>query len=163
MKLLADVTPPAIYHGCSIQKNFEEEKFTLVNMTSCGRHNVRKHREINNGDQYITLGFSLNLNCLYKREAVSWGSRDYMERSGKGLTISLAIRNKSPNKKKMQGLPILKLLTNISGIYSGSLIIIQIVSKQTTSKLSYLKKSHLYNLIPTPLLSTPFGEYNSQQ
>ena len=28
MKLLAVVTPPSIYHGCSTQKTFWEEKFT---------------------------------------------------------------------------------------------------------------------------------------
>ena len=50
MKFLAVVTPsPAIYHGLSTWKKFWEEKFTPVNMTSCGRHNVRKHREIKNG------------------------------------------------------------------------------------------------------------------
>ena len=28
MKLLAVVTPPSIYHGCSTRKTFWEEKFT---------------------------------------------------------------------------------------------------------------------------------------
>ena len=28
MKLLAVVTPPSIYHGCSTRKTFREEKFT---------------------------------------------------------------------------------------------------------------------------------------
>ena len=49
MKLLAVVTPLSIYHGCSNLKMFWEEKFTLgefvaLNMKSCGRYNVRKHR-----------------------------------------------------------------------------------------------------------------------
>ena len=53
MKLLAVVTPPSIYHGCSTWKTFWEENYTLgeftpVNMKNCDRHNVRKHREINN-------------------------------------------------------------------------------------------------------------------
>ena len=42
-KILAVVTPPSIYHGCSIWKTFWEEKFTPENMKNCGCHNVRKH------------------------------------------------------------------------------------------------------------------------
>ena len=53
MKLLAVVTPPSIYHGLSTWKTFWEEKFTPVNTTSFGRRNVRKHRDIKNGEQYI--------------------------------------------------------------------------------------------------------------
>ena len=64
MKLLADLTPTYIYHGWSTRKIFWEEKVTLgeftpVNMKNCGRRNVRKHRDINNGDNYITLDISL--------------------------------------------------------------------------------------------------------
>ena len=55
IKLLAVVTPPSIYHGCSTWKIFWEEKFTgeenftlgeftSANMKNCGRCNVRKHR-----------------------------------------------------------------------------------------------------------------------
>ena len=57
MNLLAIVTPPSIYHGCSTQKMFWEGKFTdeenstlgefsAVNMKTCGRQNFGKHREI---------------------------------------------------------------------------------------------------------------------
>ena len=62
MNLLAVVTPPPIYHGCSTRKTFWEEKFTgeeklfsAVNMKSCGRINVRKHKEIKGIDKYVTL------------------------------------------------------------------------------------------------------------
>ena len=56
MKILAVVTPPSIYHGCFNQKTFWEENFILgeftpVNMKNCGRHNVRKHRDIKNGEK----------------------------------------------------------------------------------------------------------------
>ena len=62
MKLLAVVTPPSIYHGCSTQKTFleenliGEEKFTLcefiaVNMKNCGDRNVRKHRDTKGSDK----------------------------------------------------------------------------------------------------------------
>ena len=51
MKLLAVVTPPYIYHGCSTRKTFWEGKFTgeenlfsSVNMKNCDRRNVRKHK-----------------------------------------------------------------------------------------------------------------------
>ena len=59
MKLLEVLTPPSIYHGWSNRKTFWEEKFTLgdftpVNMKNCGRSNVRKYREIQNGEKYIT-------------------------------------------------------------------------------------------------------------
>ena len=54
MNLLAVVTPPSIYHGCSTHKTFwegkltGEEKVTLVefsdlNMKMFGRCNVSKH------------------------------------------------------------------------------------------------------------------------
>ena len=57
IKILAVVTPLSIYHGCSTREKFWEEnftgeekftlgEFTAVNMKNCGRHNVRKHREI---------------------------------------------------------------------------------------------------------------------
>ena len=50
MNFLTVVTPPLdIYHGCSTRKASWEENFAPMNMTSCGRRNVRKHREINNG------------------------------------------------------------------------------------------------------------------
>ena len=39
----------------------------------------------------------------------------------------------------------------------------QIASKKTPSKLSYLNKSYLDNLLPTPLIYTTFGKYNARQ
>ena len=55
MKLLAVVTPLSFYRGCSNWKTFWEKKFTLakfspVNMKSCSRRNVRKHKDIKNGE-----------------------------------------------------------------------------------------------------------------
>ena len=65
MNLLAVLTLPSIYHGCSTRKTFCEEKFTGkenlfldVNMKNCGRHNVRKHNEIRGSDKYVTLDIS---------------------------------------------------------------------------------------------------------
>ena len=57
INLLAVVTPPSIYHGCSTQKTLWEENFTVeenftpgefsaVNMKNCGRLNVSNtHRD----------------------------------------------------------------------------------------------------------------------
>ena len=73
MKLLAVVAPPYIYRGCSTRKTFWEEEFTgeeklfsVVNMKSCGRRNVRKHKEIKGIDKYITLDISLKLDNVDK-------------------------------------------------------------------------------------------------
>ena len=66
MKLQSVVTPPSIYHDCSIRKTLweenitGEEKFTLgefsaVNMKICGRRNVRKHRDIKVSYKYVSL------------------------------------------------------------------------------------------------------------
>ena len=103
MKSLAVVTPPpAIYHGCSTPKTLWEEKFTPVNMTSCGRRNVRKHRDINNDEKYIILDICYKLDCLYKMEVTSSESKDYMGRPGKGLTTSLDLRTKRSNQKQKE-------------------------------------------------------------
>ena len=68
---LAVVTSPSIYHSCSTQKNFWEEKFTFskftpMNMKNCGCCNVRKHRYIKDSPKYITLEISLNFGSLEK-------------------------------------------------------------------------------------------------
>ena len=69
--LLAFVTPQYIYHGCSTQETFWDEIFTPANMKNCGRHNIRKHREIKNGDKYITLEISLKFGSLYNMKMKS--------------------------------------------------------------------------------------------
>ena len=65
MKFLVVVTPPSIYHGCSTQKTFWEEKFAgkedlflSVNMKHFGRRKVGKHKEIKGSDKYVTLDIS---------------------------------------------------------------------------------------------------------
>ena len=104
MNLLAVVTPPsAIYRGFSNRKTFWEEKFAPANMQSYGRRNVRKHREINNGDKCIILDILYTLDCMYKREVTSSESRDYMVIPGKGVNTSLYIRTKGKNKKENSG------------------------------------------------------------
>ena len=70
MKFLVVVSPPSIYHGCSTRKTFCEENFTgkkqdlfvSVIMRNCGQGNVRKHRDIKDSDERVTL----NMNKILK-------------------------------------------------------------------------------------------------
>ena len=82
IKLLAVVTPPSIYNGCSTRKTFWEEKFTdeeklfsAVNMKNCGHCNVRKHKEIKGSDKYVNLDISLKFDNLDKMKIKSSESK----------------------------------------------------------------------------------------
>ena len=106
MKLLAVVTPPSIYHGCSTRKTFWEEIFTLgefsaISMKNCGRRNVRKHREIKGSDKYITLDILLKFVSMDNIIITSSCPKDNLGRSGKGLITPMGLKSKSsPNKYK---------------------------------------------------------------
>ena len=81
MKLLSVVTPLYIYHVCSAWKTFWKEKFTLgeftdLNMKNCGRHNIRKHRDIKGSDKYFTLDTPLKFESINKNEITSSESKD---------------------------------------------------------------------------------------
>ena len=96
MKFLVVVTPPSIYHGCSTRKTFWEEKligkeylFLSVNMKNCGRRRVRKHKEINRSDKYVTLDISSKFDSLNKMKTTSSESKGKLERSVKGLVTAL--------------------------------------------------------------------------
>ena len=96
MKFLV-VTPPSIYHGCSTCKTFWEKKFTgkkqdffePVKMRNCGKRNFRKHREIKDSDERVTLKayeniyeilkFSEKFDNMDKMETTSSGSKVKME------------------------------------------------------------------------------------
>ena len=69
-------------------------------MTICRRHNVRKHRDIKNGEQCIIFDISSKLDCLDKREVTHTESKYYMGRPGKGLNTSMDLMKKNPNKKQ---------------------------------------------------------------
>ena len=78
MMLLAVVTPPSVYHGCSTRKAFWERKFTgkenlflVVDMKHCGRRNGRKHKEIRGSDKYVTLDISSKFDSLDKMKITS--------------------------------------------------------------------------------------------
>ena len=108
MKLLAVVTPPSIYHGCSTQKMFWEEKFTGkenlfldADMKNCGRRGVRKHKEIRGSDKYATLDISSKFGSLDKMKITPSYSKGKLERPGKGLITSLGFKTKArPQKYK---------------------------------------------------------------
>ena len=92
MKLPSVLTPPSIYHGCSTRKTFWDKIFTLVNMNNCGRWNVRKHRDINNGKKYTTLEIYLDFGIMDKIKIKYLETKEYLGRSGKGLITSLGLK-----------------------------------------------------------------------
>ena len=85
---------------------FWGEKFTPVNMTSCGRRNIWKHKEIKNGEQYIVLDISSKLHFMDRREFNSSESRNYTIKAGEGLTTYLDLRTKGTNKKQRESFSI---------------------------------------------------------
>ena len=81
-------------------------EFTPVNMKNCGRHNVRKHREIKGSDNYVTLEILLKFDNLDKTRITSSESKDNLGRPGMGLITSLGIKAKaSPKKYKNRSMP----------------------------------------------------------
>ena len=62
-------------------------------MKNYGHRNVRKHREINNGEQYIALNISLKFDNLDRMKITSSEPKGYFGRSGKGLITSMGINN----------------------------------------------------------------------
>ena len=110
MKFLVVVTPPSIYHGCSIRKTFWEEKFTgkkdlflSVNMKNCGRRKVMKHKEIKDSDNIVTLDISAKFDNLNNMETTSSESKEKLERSGKGLVTALDFKTNIRFSKIQKG------------------------------------------------------------
>ena len=69
-------------------------------MKNCERCNVRKHREINNGEKYIILYIYYKLGCMEKREVTSSESNNYMGRPGNKMNTYLDLSTKRSNKKQ---------------------------------------------------------------
>ena len=106
MKFLLVVTPPSIYHGCSSQKKFWEEKFTgkenlflAVDMKNCGRRNVRKQKETRGSENYVTLDISSKFDSLDKMKITSSESKGKLEKSGNGLITSMGFTTKARSQK----------------------------------------------------------------
>ena len=101
MKILSVVTPPSIYYNCYTQKIFWEGNFTPMNIKNGGRYNVRRHRDIRDGDNYINLEIYLCFGSMDKMEITSTEPKDYLVRTGKGLITSLGINTiRIPKKNK---------------------------------------------------------------
>ena len=112
MKFLVVVTPSSIYHGFSTRKTFWEEEFTgkkkdlfeSVNMRNCGQRNFRKHKEIKDSDEHVTLNMyeilkiSEKFDDMDKMETTSSESEVKMEGSGKWLVTALALNIKARSK-----------------------------------------------------------------
>ena len=104
MKLLAIVTPPSIYHGCSTRKTFWEGKFTLneftpVNIKNCGRPNVKNHIDIKDSDEYITLEILLKFGSMDNMIIKSLEQKVYYGRPGKGLITSRCLKTFEGQRK----------------------------------------------------------------
>ena len=106
MKLLAVVTPPSIYHGCSTRKTFWEEKFIgkknsflSMNMKNCGHRKVRRHKDIKGSDKYVTLDISSKVDSLDKMKTTSSESKEKLEIPEKGLVTSLIFKTKARSQK----------------------------------------------------------------
>ena len=110
MKFLVVVTPLSIYHGCSTRKMFWEEKFTgkkdlfqFVNMKICGRHKVRKYKEIKGSDKIVTLVISAKFDSLNMMYTTCSKSKGKLELSGKWLVTALAFKTKVRFAKIQKG------------------------------------------------------------
>ena len=106
MKFLVVVTPLFIYHGCSTWTTFWEEKstgkqyfFQSVDMKNCGRHKVRKHKDIKGSDKCVTLNVSKKFDSLNKMETTYSESKRKWGRSGKRLVTAMALKTKVRSKK----------------------------------------------------------------
>ena len=112
MKLLAGVTPPTIYHGCSTLKTFWEESFTgeeklflAMNMKICGHNSFSKNKEIKGSDTYFTLDVSLKFDSMKKMKITSSESKEKLEILVKGLITYMGFKAKeSPRNTKRQGI-----------------------------------------------------------
>ena len=70
-----------------------------VNMKNCGRRKVRKHKEIKGSDKYVTLDITSKFDSMDKMKITSSQSKGKLERSGRGLIISLGFKTKARSQK----------------------------------------------------------------
>ena len=106
MKFLVVVTPLSIYHDCSTQKTFWEEKFTgkenlflSVNMKKCARLKVRKHKKIKGSDKIVALNISAKFDSLNKMKTTSSELKGNFGISRKGFVTALALKTKVGSQK----------------------------------------------------------------
>ena len=82
-------------------------KFTPVNMKNCGCRNVRKYREIKDGERYTTLDIPLKFGSLDKMKITYSEPKDYLGISGKEMSTPLGKNIIGRSKKKRQVIPLL--------------------------------------------------------
>ena len=109
MKLLVVVTPPFIYHGCSTQKTFWEEKFTgkeivflAVDMKNCGRRNVRKQKDTRGSEKYVIL--KKNKKIRGSDKYVTLKKHKEIRASDKYVTLDISSKFESLDKTKITSL-----------------------------------------------------------
>ena len=71
-----------------------QKLFSVVNMKNCGRHNVRKNKNIKGSEKYVTLCISLKFYNMYKMKITYSDSKGKLERSGEELINSLIFKAK---------------------------------------------------------------------
>ena len=72
-------------------------------MEICGRYKVRKHKDINGSDKYVTLDISSKFDSLDRMKNTFSESKGKLERSGKGLVTSLGFKTKVRFAKMQKG------------------------------------------------------------
>ena len=114
--------------------------FELVSMKSCGKRNIRKHRELKKGDErvayenkYEILKFSEKFDNLDKMETTSSESKVKMEGSGKWLVTSLALKTKERSTKY-------KMARYDIGNVSMKDLVNKIIEFETFGKVPHFKK-----------------------
>ena len=110
MKFLVFLAPPSIYHGCSTRKTFWEENFTgkkqdlfvYVNMRNCGKRNVRKHKEIKDSDERVTLKMNKILKISEKFDNLDNGNHIFRVKSkNRGTRRVVGKRSVSQEQSKV--------------------------------------------------------------
>ena len=81
----------------------KKDLFKSVNMNNCGRHKVRKHKEIKGNDKIVTLNISAKFDSVNKMKTKSSESKGKLGRSGKGLVTALAFKTKVRFAKIQKG------------------------------------------------------------
>ena len=107
MKILAVVTPSSIYHGFSTRKKLWEAKGIPVSMQNCGHRNVRKHRDIMNGEKYTTLDIYWKFVNMENMRIISSEPKDYLGIPRNWLITSLGLKNIRSSNEKSQGIPLM--------------------------------------------------------
>ena len=90
-----------------------------MNMKNCGRVNVRKHREIKNGEECLILDISFKFVSLEEMKITSSDPKSNLGISGKGLITYLGLKTiGSPNTNKKT----MYTITNVSMKYLSNII-----------------------------------------